>query len=386
MKLLMVNTVCGIGSTGRICAEIADLVSGTGDGCRIAYGRGKVPPAAEKYAYRIEGTAAVLADALTTRLADSAGFNSGHATERLIGWAEEFDPDVIHLHNLHGYYINAEKLFRYLKKAGKPVVWTLHDCWAFTGHCAHFTMRGCGKWKTGCGKCPALSDYPASLFYDGSERNYVRKKECFTGVPDLTVVTPSQWLAELVGQSFLRDYPVKVINNGIDLSVFRPTPSDFRKKHGIPENMKLVLGVSYGWGVKKGLDVFESLYSRLDRQKYRIVLVGCDEKTAKSLPGGIIAIKRTESREELAAIYTAADVFVNPTREDNYPTVNMEAEACGTPVVTFRTGGSPENVFLIPVRLLTAMILMHWNTKSSEFAATNRSPLPTASDVRQCST
>lgn len=160
----------------------------------------------------------------------------------------------------------------------------------------------------------------------------------------MTIITPSQWLADLVKQSFLKEYPVKVIHNGIDLSVFKPTPSDFREKHQIGEKKKILLGVAFGWGARKGLDISIELSKRLDPEKYQIVLVGTDAQVDKQLPSNIISVHRTQNQKELAEIYTAADVFVNPTREDNYPTVNMEAIACGTPVITFQTGGSPEMI------------------------------------------
>lgn len=265
------------------------------------------------------------------------------ATKKLLSRLDRFNPDVVHLHNLHGDYVNLPLLFNYIKTNRIKVIWTLHDCWAFTGHCPHFAMVKCDKWKSGCYKCPQYSIYPKSLF-DNSKKMYALKKRLFTGVENMTIVTPSEWLAGLVRQSFLKDYPVKVINNGINLSVFKPTESDFREKYGISADKKILLGVAFGWGVRKGLDVFIELYNRLSAEKYQIVLVGTDKKTDKQLPKGIISIHRTQNQTELAEIYSAADLFVNPTREDNYPTVNMESVACGTPVLTFRTGGSPEMV------------------------------------------
>ena len=270
-----------------------------------------------------------------------AGGFSRVATYRFLRKLNKLDIDVLHLHNLHNCYINLPMLFHYIKKHNIPVIWTLHDCWAFTGHCPHFTMAKCDKWKTGCHHCPQHREYPKS-YVDNSKFMYRHKQKWFTGVQDLTIVTPSHWLAELVGESFLKDYPVKVIYNGIDLSVFKPTESDFRKKHGC-EGKFILLGVAFGWGVRKGLDVFVELASRLD-DRFQIVLVGTDDTVDRNLPEGIISIHRTQNQTELAEIYTAADLFVNPTREDNYPTVNMESLACGTPVVTFQTGGSPECV------------------------------------------
>lgn len=266
---------------------------------------------------------------------------SHFATRRFLQKIKTFKPDIIHLHNLHGSYINIPMLFKFIKKNHVRIVWTLHDCWTFTGHCPHFKMVGCDKWKTRCYKCLQYREYPHSLF-DNSKRMYRLKKKWFTGVKDMTIVTPSEWLAGLVKQSFLKDYPVKVINNGIDLNVFRPRESDFRKKYGIPENKYLLLGVAFDWGVRKGLDIFIELFKRLPQEQFQIILVGTNKNIDKRLPKGVISIHRTQNQAELAEIYTAADIFVNPTREDNYPTVNMEAIACGTPVITFDTGGSPE--------------------------------------------
>ena len=230
-------------------------------------------------------------------------------------------------------------LFNYIKKYNIRTIWTLHDCWAFTGHCPHFDMIGCDKWKTCCCECPQYKEYPKS-FFDNSKYMYKLKKKWFTGAKNLTIVTPSNWLAGLVKQSFLKDYPVKVINNGIDLTIFKPIESEFKKIYSI-EDKSILLGVAFGWGVKKGLDVFIELSEKLD-DKFQIVLVGTDENTDKKLPKNIISIHRTQNQTELAEIYSAANLFINPTREENYPTVNMESIACGTPVLTFNTGGSPE--------------------------------------------
>lgn len=249
-------------------------------------------------------------------------------------------PSVIHLHNLHGSYISFPLLFHFIKQQHIPIIWTLHDCWAFTGRCPYFDLTKCEKWKTGCYDCPyPKKSYPQS-YVDTTCIMWKFKCRWFKGIENCTIVTPSQWLADLVKKSFLKDYPVKVINNGIDLSVFKPTESIFREKYGLV-GKKVVLGVAFDWGMRKGLDVFIELARRLP-DDFRIVLVGTDDSVDKQLPANVISIHRTQNQKELAEIYTAADVFVNPTREENYPTVNMESIACGTPVVTFRTGGSSE--------------------------------------------
>lgn len=269
------------------------------------------------------------------------GLFSVIATKKLVKDLKSKKVQTVHLHNLHEFCVNLPILFRYLKKNNIRVIWTLHDCWSFTGHCPYFDAVNCERWTTGCGLCPQKSVYPKTIL-DTTRQMWNVKKKCFTGVPDMTIVTPSEWLAGIVRKSFLGGYPVKVIHNGINVSVWRPAESDFRLRHGI--NGKMILGVAMGWGYRKGLDVFAELARRLPSDKYTIVLVGTDDATEKQLPEGVVSIRRTESIKELAEIYSAADLFVNPTREDNYPTVNLEAIACGTPVLTFRTGGSPEMV------------------------------------------
>lgn len=270
------------------------------------------------------------------------GMFSFHGTKQLIAELQEFQPDILHIHNIHGFCVNLPMLFRYIKQSKVHVVWTFHDCWPFTGHCPCFSMVKCERWKEECYHCPQPRVYP-KMYLDTSKWMYHKKKEWFQGVPSMTIVTPSLWLADLVKQSFLRDYPVMVINNGIDRSVFKPTENHFREQHGILENKKILLGVAFDWGRRKGLDVFIKLALSLD-ETYQIVLVGTNDSVDKQLPENIISIHRTNNQTELAQIYTAADLFINPTREDNYPTVNMEAISCGTPVLTFRTGGSPEIV------------------------------------------
>lgn len=248
--------------------------------------------------------------------------------------------EIIHLHNLHSYCINFPILFRFIKKHNVKVIWTLHDCWTFTGHCPHFEMIGCEKWKYGCCNCPQIYEYPQSLV-DNSKNQYHFKKKWFTDIKNMIIVTPSVWLADKVKQSFLRDYQIRVINNGIDISVFKPMVSDFREKFNLQEKF-ILLGVSFSWGKKKGLDVFEELAKRLDPSIFQIVLIGVSSVEKESLPVNILSVNRTDSMKELASIYSTADIFINPTREDTYPTVNMESIACGTPVLSFNAGGSPE--------------------------------------------
>ena len=342
MKILMINVVCGIRSTGRICTDLADALTERGHEVKIAYGREAVPEKYQKYAVRIGSDFDVKLHGVKSRLFDQTGFGSAKATRKFIEWVKEYDPDVIHLHNIHGYYINIEILFDYLKTCGKRILWTLHDCWAFTGHCSHFTYVKCDRWKTGCNNCPQKKEYPASIILDNSKQNWIKKKELFTGIPNMTIITPSEWLAGLVKESYLKEYPVTVINNGIDTDVFQPTPSDFRQRYHL-EDKTILLGVASTWNDRKGFGDFIKLSEMLD-DSYKIVLVGLSDKQMKLIPQNILGITRTNSTKELAQIYTAADVFLNLTYEDNYPTVNLEAQACGTPVITYDTGGSVESV------------------------------------------
>lgn len=339
MNIAEINTV-NYGSTGKIMLQIADESRKRDHTVRTYSKTWKHSTNTDNDHYFL-GT--LLSNVIHRALAPITTLErccSYYSTLKLVNELKKLRPDIIHLHNLHGWYLNLPMLFRYIKKNHITVVWTFHDCWAFTGHCPHFTMVKCDKWKSGCHDCPQYREYPQSLL-DNSKKMYKLKKKWFMGVENLTIVTPSQWLADLVKQSFLKDYPVKVINNGIDLSIFKPTNGNFRESYGIPNDKYIILGVAFGWGKRKGLDVFIELSKRLG-DKYQVVLVGTDEKIDKVLPDNIISIHRTHDQKELAEIYTEADLFVNPTREDNFPTVNIESIACGTPVMTFKTGGSPE--------------------------------------------
>lgn len=339
MKVLQVNSVCGVGSTGRIATDIDALLKEQGHESYIAFGRST--PINCDTTIRIGSKYDTYKHLAATRIFDSHGFGSKIATKKFIKRLIELDPDVIHLHNIHGYYINIEILFEYLKIANKPVVWTLHDCWAFTGHCVHFEYSGCQCWR-GEKKCIEKRSYPASYLFNDSKKNYRRKKHAFTGVENLTIITPSIWLADLVSESFLREYPIEVINNGIDLEVFKPNESSFRADNNLI-NKYIILGVANVWTERKGYNFFLELSSMLEEDEI-IVLVGVTGKQRHQLPKNIIGVTRTDSIRELAEIYTTADVFVNPTLEDVLGMVNIEALACGTPVVTFKTGGTIESV------------------------------------------
>lgn len=338
MVVVQINFSCLWGSTGKICDAVSKLLTEKNIDNYIFYIYGNNPENKKNY-IKYGNFVYTKFQALKSKVFGNYGFNSSASTKWLIKQLDHIKPDIVHIHNIHGHDCNFEELFSYLRKKKIKVYYTFHDCWTFTGYCPHFTMAKCDKWLTSCNTCVLRKRY--SWFFDKSTQNYERKKAALQNL-DLTIITPSRWLADLVKQSFLKDYPVEVINNGIDLDVFKPRESDFRKKYNF-ENKKIVLGVSLGWTKQKGIDVFVELARRLP-DSYKIVLVGTDDKIDKDLPDSILSIHQTQNQQELAEIYTTADVFVNPTREENYPTVNMEAIACGTPVITFRTGGSPEMI------------------------------------------
>lgn len=341
LKVLQISTVCTGGSVGRIMLDIYHTLEKNGDEGIIAYGRRTAPEGVR--AFRFGSAPDMGLHVLSTFLKGEHGFASAGQTRKLIRRIREWDPDVIHLQNIHGFVLQVELLFAYLKEAGKPVVWTLHDCWPYTGHCAFYDYTACEGWKSGCGSCKEYKrTYPYALFRNNTRQNYERKRAAFTGVPDLTVVVPSRWLAKEVKTSFLKEYPVQVIYNGIDRSRFRPVESALRQRLGL-DGRFVILGVANVWERRKGLEYFIGLSKRLS-EEYGIILIGLSKKQMKELPKNVIGIERTSSVDELAEYYSMADVFVNATLEDNFPTTNLEALACGTPVITFDTGGSPESL------------------------------------------
>lgn len=342
-KLLLINVSANSGSTGRIAEEIGQTAMQHGYESYFAYGR--TGRASKSHLIRIGNDFDIKIHGIESRLFDNHGFSSRRATRKLIEEIERIKPDVINLHNLHGYYLNVEILSNYLATRQIPVVWTLHDCWPFTGHCAHFMLSKCEKWKSCCGDCPSKSSYPSSLLFDRSKSNYQRKRHLFTSVRDMIVVVPSIWMKNVAKQSFLKDYPIKTIYNGIDLKVFKPCNDrmEVLTRYNIDCDKRIILGVASVWTKQKGLNDFYLLASKLDIN-YKMVLVGLSDKQIEELPENIIGIKRTESVYELADLYSVADVFVNPTYVDNFPTTNIEALACGTPVVTYDTGGCSEAI------------------------------------------
>lgn len=344
-KLLQINPVIRVNtSTGRIMQEIGELAMQNGWECHIAYSKGRdgirecrsdIIPVGNKWSTAWHG--------IETRLFDRHGLASSHATRQFVRKIEEIRPDVVHIHNIHGYFLNYQILFDYLSKAGIPVVWTVHDCWLYTGHCYYYSFAGCDRWQTGCHHCPQKKEFPTSLFCDRSRRNFEDKKAAFTSMPldRMTIVPVSEWIRNEMRRSFLSAYPFRVIHNGINTDIFNIYDDrQVRKTFGLG-NRHILLGVASIWSREKGLDDFIRMAGMLNEDEV-VVLVGIKPEDRKRLPDNVVGIARTENIRQLAELYAAADVFVNPTWQDNYPTVNMEAIACGTPVVTYRTGGSVE--------------------------------------------
>lgn len=448
MKILLINVTCGTGSTGRICTDLAQALEAQGHEVKIAYGRDDVPEQFQKYAHRIGNAVGVYGHVLRARLLDEAGFGSRLQTRAFLRWVREFNPDVIHLHNLCGYYIHLGELFRYLRSCGKPIFWTLHDCWALTGHSVYCDSAGCTRWQQGCHHCPMQHQFPAA-WVDGSARMWKKKKKLFTGIDRMQLIAPSQWLADQLRQSFLGEYPVQVIHNGIHTAWFRPQEDDLRhflgaegkhlvlcfgKKqaenspligkaalhvvygedfHGreletlcrqaeavvdltgegkpfrslfgentpvydgtaalsdvaaaisclpIPQEgaqhgywsrkkatgllgKEVILGVAAVWNDQKGLSDFVKLAEMLTEHQ-QLVMIGLNKNQLERLPAGIRGMERTANVQELAMYYGIADYFLNLTYQDTYPTTNLEAISCGTPVITYETGGSPESARL----------------------------------------
>lgn len=349
MKYVQINSVPN-GSTGRIMRKIHNERIEAGDESWMIWGRRD--NADNNAEFKFGNKADFVCDVAKTYIDGKIGFHSKQSTQRLIAKLDKIKPDVVHLHNIHGYYVNIEMLFRWLKQSNCKVNWTLHDCWAFTGHCAYYMNEKCNQWKSGCtNTCPRLHKYPPTFNKKSCSWNYEQKKKLFTELSSdrVTLITPSKWLADEVNCSFLSKYRVQVSNNKIDTSIFKPTESDFIRTNNL-SGKYIVLGVAFPWTILKGIDDFVNLSDNLS-DECAIVMVGLNKGQLKALKRKIsnvnfIGIEKTDSQAKLAEIYSAANVLFNPTKEDNYPTVNLESEACGTPVITYDVGGCKETIAL----------------------------------------
>lgn len=339
MRYVVLNSYAGYGSTGRLAEEACKRLEQEGHTAVLCHGRKKVNCEAIK-TYRIDSPIEVVIHGILARVFDNQGLNSRFATYRFLNWMDKYKPDVILMNNIHGYYLNYPMLFNYIKKNNIKVEWTLHDCWAMTGHCAYFTAAGCDKWKTQCKNCPEKRSYPSSYLFDCSQRNYQKKKDAFTGVKNLKIIVPSKWLKGLVEESYLSEYPVEVRYNKIDKSIFKPTPSTFKKDHGIEDKIML-LGVASDWSPRKGLNDFLELSKRID-DRFVIVLVGLTDKQKKKLNLKIIPIAKTNNTKELAKIYSSADIFLNPSKEETFGMTTVESQLCGTNVIVYKNTACEE--------------------------------------------
>lgn len=339
LKILHINSG-NFGSTGSIMLNISEAADEKGHDSYVSFAKSRTSN--KKVIKNGVSIGSIVERNVHLKLAYYTGLNGSFSifsTKRFLRKIDIIKPDIIHLHNLHNCYINLKLLFDYIKKKRIQVVWTLHDCWAFTGQCTHFTLTNCEKWKNQCYECPQYKEYPASRI-DMTRKMYSLKKEWFNGVENLTLVTPSQWLADKVKQSFLRGYPVKIINNGIDLNIFKPIKSDFRSKYNLSKK-KIILGVANPWSKGKGLDIFVELAKKVDKS-YKIVLVGLSSEQLKSIPSNILGLPKTNNTQELVGIYSSADYFVNPSIEETMGLVTVESIACGTPAIVSNFTAVPE--------------------------------------------
>lgn len=332
MKIVQINAVCGMGSTGEITVKISNMLNEHNIENYVFYTYGK-----SKYEQGVKYSTnlTVGLNAVMAKVLGNYGFNSHFSTKKLIRKLKQIKPDIIHLHNIHGHDVNLKTFFKYLKESGVRVIWTFHDCWAFTGYCMHFDLLNCRKWESVCNECPQKNNY--SLFVDKSKKLFNLKKSIFTDIEDMTIVTPSEWMASLAKKSYMNKFPIKIINNGTNTDIFYRRNTNIRQQFGVGEKY-LVFGI-----VKGNYDLFMNLADKME-DKYQLVLAGLSKSQLQKLPKNIIGIGKIKSRDEMAEFFSASDVFVNMTLQDTFPTVNLESLACGTPVITFNTGGSPEAV------------------------------------------
>lgn len=344
MKVLEINTVYGIGSTGKIVSDLYEMLLKQGNECVIAYARGEAPENIRTI--KIGNKWDVYYHGIMTRITDKHALYSVRATRKLVEEIRRYEPDLIHLHNLHGYYLDIRTLFAFLKEYDRPVVWTLHDCWTYTGHCSHYTNVGCYRWKTQCEHCPQKGEYPASKLLDNSYQNYRIKKELFTSVRKMHLVTPSVWLKGEVEQSFFKGIPCTAAPNGLELEIYSlkqgKDQEELKKKYGF-SGKKVVLGVANVWTKQKGYDDFIDLSKRLP-EDYQVVMVGLDDKQRKSLPETVAGFPRTAGLSELADFYRMADVYFNGSCQETMGMTTGEAVCCGTPVVVYNATAVPESV------------------------------------------
>lgn len=338
--LLQFNVSANCGSTGRLAEDLGDVALKAGWKSYIAYGRDVRPSHSELV--RIGTNFDIYAHVLKTRLFDRHGFGSKHATKKIIKQIDEIKPDVIQFQNVHGYYLNLPVILNYITEKDVPLIWSLHDCWSMTGHCAHFALEDCEKWKVECNHCPLLKDYPASWGWDSSKRNYQEKKNLIEAIPRLTIVSGSEWIASIARQSYFKNRDIHVIPDGIDTDIYSPQcdTAELRKINQL-EGKFVIMASGTAWPYYKGLDDFAKLRAVLD-DNYAIIIVGMQEKEIPSLPKGLIGIPRTKTPQELASWYSMADCVMSLSRLESFGLTPVEGFACGTPAIVYNNAALPE--------------------------------------------
>lgn len=388
-RLLQINAVVGYGSTGRLVDSIGSAAIDAGWSSHVGYGRHKRQ--ADSQTHKIGDVVSILSHVAMTRVLDRHGLGSKRATKDFLKTVTALAPDIIHLHNIHGYFLHFPTLFEYLHGSGRRVVWTMHDCWPFTGHCTHYDFVGCSKWLTQCRQCPQTACYPASYIIDNSRRNFELKRRVFTSLKSMEIVCVSDWMRSQVERSFLGRYPSRTIRNGVDTFAFRPIESDcWRRKLDLLGRF-LILGVASKWTDRKGLNDFIRLADKLGEND-RIVLVGVSPKQASGLPSCIIPIERTDSLYDLSALYSTADVYLNLSAEESFGMTTIEAMACGTPIVTYDSTASPELIstgtgYVVKRGDLSALIDAITRIKTAargELADACRRTATSSFDIRVC--
>ena len=359
MRILQINVVCGHGSTGVIAVEIAELLEQNGHECYIAYGQGTTTyKKSYKIGSRIES---LLHSLIFSRILGMQGFGSIWATKRLVRWIEKINPDLIQLQTLHCHFLNLPILFKYLKKKGKPVVWSIHDCYSFTGKCTHFTVSGCRRWETGCHDCPQLHTSGAkTYFFDQTARLYNIKKRLFTSLDDLTLISCSNWLKSELQHSFFKEKPINMIYNWIDCAKFKPIhDNSIYESYGIDPSKKYLIGVSAVWDPKQSRYQDALRLAEILPEEYQLVLVGKLVGKVESRKN-VCQIPYVNGVEELSKLYSSAVAFVGFSVEDTFGKVIAEAMLCGTPAIVFDSTACPEVVgdsgFVVPPHDVEGML------------------------------
>ena len=338
-RILYINEALNTGSTGHIVEQLGLAAQQMGCECLVAHGA-RYTHSSQLPHFAFSSRLTEYIHGVLSLLFNAHGLGSRMATKRLIRKIQQWRPDIIHLHNIHGYYLNYPLLFAFLKRADIPVIWTLHDCWTVTGRCAHFTSSACAQWQTRCVRCPNYSDYPRSLTAVRTSANFDQKKLSFLGVPQMTLVPVSKWLGDIVAHAFLRAYPCRVIQNGIDTTLFQPIDTPWRNQWNV-QNKTILLGVASQWTETKGWNDWLQLAKQLN-EHYCLVLVGVSAQQKRLLPSNCIGIQRTDNIHELAEIYSAADIYLNLAYQEAFGLTVLEALACGTPCISYRTTAIPE--------------------------------------------